>query len=52
MSDNPHNYTQFLEHYRRKYANLRGSFELEHDSGKKMFADYTGKKLEIVNRSK
>src|SRR5699024_3706897 len=49
-SDNPYSYTQFLEHYRRKYAKLKGSLKLEHDPGKEMFVDYAGKKLEIVDR--
>lgn len=39
-----------LEHYRRKYAKVKGSLKLEHDSGSEMFVDYAGTKLEIINR--
>tara|TARA_R110002072_G_scaffold7209_2_gene39533 strand:+ start:288 stop:1136 length:849 start_codon:yes stop_codon:yes gene_type:complete len=43
-------YTQFMEHYRRKYSKLKGSMKLEHEAGKEMFIDYAGKKLHIVDR--
>src|SRR5680860_239051 len=46
----PYGYTQFLEHYRRKYAKIKGSMKLEHEAGKEMFIDYAGKKLHIVDR--
>src|SRR5690625_313600 len=49
-ANNPYGYTQFLEHYRRKYAKIKGSLKLEHDPGKEMFVDYAGKKREIVDR--
>ena len=49
-ANHPYSYTQFLEHYRRKYAQIKGSLKLEHDPGKEMFVDYAGKKLEIVDR--
>jgi|SRR5690554_3324206 len=48
--DHPYSYTQFLEHYRRKYAKTKGSLKLEHDPGKEMFVDFAGQKLTIVNR--
>jgi predicted transcriptional regulator len=46
---NPYSYTQFLEHYKRKYAKIRGSMKLEHEAGKEVYIDFAGKKLEIVN---
>ena len=46
----PYGYTQFMEHYRRKYAKVKGSMKLEHEAGKEMFIDYAGKKLNIVDR--
>lgn len=46
----PYGYTQFMEHYRRKYAKIKGSMKLEHEAGKEMFIDYTGKKLHIVDK--
>ena len=42
---NPYSYTQFMEHYRRKYAKIKGSMKLEHDAGNEVYIDYTGKKL-------
>lgn len=48
--DNPYSYTQFLEHYRRKYAKEKGSLKLDHEAGKEMFVDFAGKKLEIVDK--
>lgn len=46
----PYSYTQFLEHYRRKYSKIKGSMKLEHEAGKEMFIDFTGKKLHVVNK--
>jgi hypothetical protein len=39
-----------MEHYRRKYAKVKGSMKLEHDPGREMFIDFAGKKLHIVDR--
>jgi len=47
---NPYSYTQFLEHYRRKYAKEKGSMKLEHEAGKEMLIDFAGKKLHIVDK--
>lgn len=47
---NPYSYTQFMEHYRRKYAKIKGSMKLEHEAGNEVYIDYTGKKLEITDR--
>lgn len=49
-SQNPYSYTQFMEHYKRKYAKIKGSMKLEHEAGKEVYIDYAGKKLHIVNR--
>ena len=46
----PYGYTQFLEHYHRKYAKAKGSMKLEHDPGKELFIDFAGKKLHMVER--
>jgi len=46
----PYSYTQFMEHYRRKYAKQRGSMKLEHEAGKEIFIDYAGKKLHITDK--
>lgn len=47
---NPYSYTQFMEHYHRKYAKLKGSMKLNHEPGHEIFIDFTGKKLHIVDR--
>src|SRR5699024_10010410 len=49
-AQNPYSYTQFLEHYQRKYAKIKGSLKLEHDPGKELFVDFAGDTLEIVNK--
>jgi transposase len=50
MAKDPYSYTQFLEHYRRKYAKAKGSMKLEHEAGNEMFIDFAGKKLHIVDK--
>jgi len=50
-SKHPYSYTQFMEHYRRKYAKIKGSMKLEHEAGREMFIDYAGKKLHIVDKA-
>ena len=50
QAESPYSYTQFMEHYRRKYAKVKGSMKLEHDPGKEMYIDFAGKKLHIVDR--
>jgi len=47
---NPYSFSQFMEHYNRKYKKEKGSMKLEHIAGNEVFIDYAGKKLEIVNR--
>lgn len=46
----PYGYTQFMEHYRRKYAKEKGSMKLEHQAGNEVFIDFAGKKLHIIDR--
>jgi len=48
--ENPYSYTQFMEHYHRKFAKIKGSMKLEHEAGKEVFIDYTGKHLYITDR--
>lgn len=48
---NPYSYTQFMEHYNRKYKEKKGSMKLEHDPGKEMYIDFAGKKLSYVDKS-
>ncbi|MGM1055909.1 MAG: IS21 family transposase, partial [Bacteroidota bacterium] len=50
LAKDPYSYTQFLEHYRRKYPKEKGSMKLEHEAGNEMFIDFAGKKLQIVNK--
>lgn len=47
---NPYSYTQFLDHYNRKFGQQKGSVKLEHEAGKELFVDFAGKKLEIINK--
>lgn len=46
----PYSYTQFMEHYRRKYAKTKGSMKLEHEPGKELFIDFAGSKLHITDK--
>lgn len=50
QSSDPYGYTQFMEHYRRKYAKVKGSMKLEHEAGKEMFIDFAGTKLHITDK--
>jgi transposase len=49
-SARPYSYTQFMAHYRTKYAREKGSMKLDHQAGHEMFVDFTGKKLSVVNK--
>jgi transposase len=46
----PYSYTQFMEHYKRKYSKIKGSMKLEHEAGKEVYIDYAGKKLHITDK--
>ncbi|GAA0881589.1 hypothetical protein GCM10009120_01850 [Sphingobacterium siyangense subsp. cladoniae] len=47
LAAEPYSYTQFLEHYRRKYPKEKGSMKLQHIAGEEMFVDFAGKKLQM-----
>lgn len=49
-ADNPYSYTQFMDHYGRKYAKVKGSVKLEHEAGNEMVIDYAGKHLHIIDK--
>ena len=48
--DKPYSYTQFMEHYNRRYSRLKGSMKLEHKVGNEMMIDFAGKHLHITNK--
>lgn len=50
LAADSYSYTQFLEHYRRKYPKEKGSMKLQHIAGQEMFIDFAGKKLQIIDR--
>jgi len=50
QSKDPYSYTQFLEHYRRKYPVEKDYMKLDHAAGQETFIDFAGKKLQIVDR--
>ncbi len=45
-----YSYTQFMEHYHRKFAKEKGSLKLDHEAGKEVFIDFAGKKLHITDK--
>lgn len=42
-------YTQFTQHYKNWSASAKGSGKLEHKAGERVFVDYSGKKLHVVD---
>lgn len=50
QSKEPYSYTQFMEHYHRKFPREKGSMKLEHKPGHEVFIDFAGKKLQIINK--
>lgn len=48
--EDPYSYTQFMEHYNRKYKKIKGSMKLEHKAGNEMMLDFTGKHLYIIDK--
>ncbi|REE05486.1 Homeodomain-like domain-containing protein, partial [Marinoscillum furvescens DSM 4134] len=50
ISNYPYSYTQFMAHYRAKYAREKGSMKLDHKAGHEMFVDFSGKKLSVVDK--
>ena len=47
---NPYGYTQFMEHYKRKYAKLKGAMKLNHHPADEVMIDFAGKKLSITDK--
>lgn len=45
-----YSYAQFCHHYRQWSLRITPSLHMEHKAGDKMFVDYTGKKLHIIDR--
>jgi transposase len=50
QAEKPYSYTQFMEHYNRKYAKIKGSMKLEHEPGKELFIDFAGAKLHVIDK--
>jgi transposase len=50
QADRPYSYTQFMEHYKRRYNRLKGSMKLEHKAGNEMMIDFAGKRLFITDK--
>ena len=50
ITDNPYSYTQFMEHYNRKYTKIKGSMKLEHKPGNEIMIDFAGKHLYVTNK--
>ena len=48
--EDPYGYTQFMEHYNRKYSQIRGSMKLEHKAGNEVFIDFAGTCLHITDK--
>ncbi len=44
-----YSYSQFCDHYRHWKRTMAGSFHQTHQPGEKMFIDYTGKRLSIID---
>ncbi|MEM0940575.1 MAG: hypothetical protein AAGI25_12420 [Bacteroidota bacterium] len=49
-SSHPYSYTQFMEHYHRKYTKIKGSMKLEHEAGREVFIDFRGQKLHFTDK--
>jgi transposase len=49
LVDSPYSYTQFMEHFHRKYPATVGSMKLEHLPGHEVFIDFAGTKIEVVD---
>jgi transposase len=43
-------YTQFMSHYHRLYSRPKASMRLEHKVGERLYVDYAGKKIFIVDK--
>lgn len=45
----PYSYTQFVEHFNRRFKKIKPSLIQEHLPGEKLMVDFAGKKLEYVD---
>lgn len=50
LVDDPYSYTQFMEHYHRRYARPSGSMKLEHLPGYEVFIDFAGTKISVIDK--
>ena len=50
LSDDPYSYTQFMEHFHRKYAEVNGSMKLDHLPAREVFIDFAGTKIDVVDK--
>jgi len=50
LEPDAYSYTQFMEHYHRKFRKIKGSLKLEHEAGKEVYIDYAGKKLALTDK--
>lgn len=50
VAKSPYSYTQFMEHYNRKYTQGKGSMKLLHKPGHELFIDFAGKKHPMVDK--
>jgi len=48
--EDPYSYSQFMEHYNRKYQKVKGSMKLDHKAGNEMMIDFAGKHLYITDK--
>jgi transposase len=48
--DNPYSYTQFVEHYNRRYRKVKSSMKLTHQPGETMMIDFAGKHLYLTDK--
>ena len=44
-----YSYSQFCDHYRQWKKTMSGSYHQTHQPGEKMFIDYTGKRLSVID---
>ncbi|MDQ6989005.1 MAG: IS21 family transposase [Mariprofundaceae bacterium] len=49
-TDNAYGYTQFMEHYNRKYSKVKGSMKLNHKAGNELFIDFAGTHLHLTDK--
>ncbi|MDZ7848182.1 MAG: hypothetical protein U5L96_16315 [Owenweeksia sp.] len=40
-----------MEHYHRKFGEVKGSVKLEHEAGKEVFIDFAGKNCDLTEKN-